>query len=166
MPGKHDLRLHDLRGKDLSAIDTTGYIVAHGRLDGCKFKTCKNMNFVGSSGSINLTGIDITGATFWKADQTVLDSLIGAVWNGVTITHVSHWLVKDDGSMAFCTNAFCQFGCMTKTISEWKAIGTDINTIRALLTEQPDVNLEFELAWWNRHKAKFEKWHNDNGLAF
>ena len=107
---------------------------------------------------IDFHGADITGATFERADATVLSCLIGARWNGREITHVSGWITRhaEDadrfGYWSFATNAFVTIGCMTRPLAEWEAIGQDLDTLRVLHEEQPKIDLAMTLAWWKANR--------------
>lgn len=143
----------DLTGTDFRDIDLSWKDLSHSNLTGCRFGTVRGVNFNCATGNdIDFQGADISGARFEKVAKTVLDNLIGAVWNGVTITGVSGWIVSEEDEYWCCaTNAFVQCGCMTKTLADWKAICKDEESIKALHLEQPKIDLAQALAWWRKH---------------
>lgn len=138
----------DLTDTDFRGTDLSGQVLAHSNLTNCKFGNCAGANFVHAKGeNLSFEGSDITGSTFERADESVLRCLIGAVWNGQTVTHVSDWITKDH-YWCFATNAFVQCGCMQKTLEKWQTICKDEKTIEVLHDEQPDIDLTAALAWW------------------
>jgi hypothetical protein len=143
----------DLTGSDFREIDLAGKNLAHSTLTGCRFRIVRGVNFNCSRGTeIDFQTADITGATFEKTDESVLQCLVGAEWNGIPITGVSGWITHQDGEYwCFCTNAFVQIGCMVRTLAEWETIGTDEESIKALHLEQPKIDLAATLAWWRKH---------------
>lgn len=143
-----DLRNQDLRNTDYTQTDTSGWIFAHANIELCKFHNCVGTNFVGACGAAIFTGADITGATFEKADESVLASLVGAIWNGQTITRVSGWLTQA-GYWCFATDQFVQCGCLQKTFSEWDRICSTPDSIQELnqgITE-PALLVDTEFAF-------------------
>lgn len=147
-----DLAKQDLSQCDFSSDDLSGQSLGHSTITGCRFGDCRGANFVCTHGeSIDFRGADITGATFEKADESVLKCLVGARWNGIEITHVSGWIVQSY-YWSFATNAFVQCGCMTKTLQDWQQICQDIESIRVLHDEQPTIDLVASLAWWRESR--------------
>ncbi|CAB4177886.1 Pentapeptide repeat [uncultured Caudovirales phage] len=144
----------DLSGTDFSQVDLSGQSLAHSTITGCRFGDCRGARFICSrGGDVDFRGADISGASFEKAYESVLSSLVGATWNGVGITHVSGWLVTD-GYWAFVTNAFVQIGCMQKTISEWQAIGATREALGHALSDRLSVEqLDATFDWWQRNSA-------------
>lgn len=153
----------DLTGTDFSGVDLSGKSLAHSTLTDCRFGNCEGVNFVCTHGErVNFTGVNISGATFEKADESVLRCLIGAVWNGAEITHVSGWITSSGLYWSFCTNAFVQIGCMQRTIEEWQAIGATRETLGVALgdrlsTEQLDATFE----WWQVNSALLIEYSNN-----
>lgn len=141
----------DLTGADFSDIDLSGESLAHSTLTDCQFGNCEGTNFVCTHGErINFTDANISGATFEKADESVLRCLVGAVWNGIEITQVSGWLVTE-GYWAYATNAYVQCGCMVRTIQEWCRICQNMETIQEL--GLPADGLVKAFNWWQRNSA-------------
>lgn len=145
----------DLTGTDFSTIDLTDHNLAHSIITGCVFRQCRGANFVWTKGQADFNGADITGCKFEKADLDVLQSLVGATWNGVLITHVSDWVFKEN-FWAFCTNAFVSCGCMIKTLADWQRIGENMDTMTELLQDEPELKLYDAYVWWQLSRESIE----------
>lgn len=142
----------DLTGSDFRSTDLSGESLAHSTITRCRFGRCVGANFACAHGSgVDFRGADITGATFEKADESVLACLIGAHWRGQDITHASGWIAQSV-YWCFATSAFVQIGCMTRTLAEWEAIGQNLDTLRVLHDEQPLIDLPATLAWWRANR--------------
>jgi hypothetical protein len=148
-----DLARTDISGTDFREIDLSGKSVAHSTLTGCRFGVCRGTNFGCAHGSgVDFRGSDITGATFEKADESILACLIGAHWRGQEITHVSGWIAQSF-YWCFATSAFVQIGCMTRSLQEWEEIGRDLDSLKILHDEQPKIALPETLTWWKANRA-------------
>lgn len=145
----------DLTGSDFRSIDLSGESLAHSTITGCRFGVCRGANFVFSHGTgIDFRGSDITGTSFEKADETVLSSLIGAIWNGTEVTHISGWLVSSGLYWSYVTNAFVQIGCMQRTIKDWQAIGATREVLGHALSDRLSVEqLDATFEWWQKNSA-------------
>lgn len=149
----------DLTGSDFRGVPLSGQVLAHSTLTDCQFGNCEGVNFVCTHGErINFAGAKIGGATFEKADESVLRCLVGAVWNGVEITAVSGWLVTE-GYWSYVTNAYVQCGCMVRQISEWIRICETMETITELGLDEENTVIAFD--WWQKNSAVLIACSND-----
>lgn len=152
----------DLSGMDLSGVDLTDDSAAHAVITNTIFGKCTRANFACTRGAnANFRGVDITDSKFEKAEYTVLQSLVGALWRGIEITKVSDWIIQDkqeDGYWCFVTNAFVQCGCMQKTLQEWQEICQNMETIKALRLDEPRLNLEIAFDWWQKNSTTIAEW--------
>ena len=154
------LVLADLTGQDFSQRDLSGWNLGHTTIDGCKFGNCLGTNFVMTHGfNIDFTAADITDTTFEKADQSVLNCLVGATWNSVKVTHVSEWFNVTEPFTCFATNAFVQVGCKQRTMEDFERIGKDAESIKELLNDHPDLDVSTVLNWWKENAEMIRKWY-------
>lgn len=155
---------------DYSKADLTGMVFVAQSLQGSTFaySNLTNVMFAGADlrranfsctygAGINFNGADVTYTKFERATETVLQSLVGAVWRDKLIGAVSGWIIEptfnQDGSYhsgyhVFCTDVFVQCGCMQRTLEEWEDICQNEETIKALHTDEPSVDLAMALQWW------------------
>jgi len=153
----------DLTGMDFRAqeIDLSGQSLANSILTGCKFYRCNGTQFFRCTGSdCDFSGVDISGANFDKAEAGIIASLVGAEWNGQTITKVSPWLSQEHPRWCFCTNAFVSVGCMVKTLAEWEAIGQSLETLTAWGTPL-HVDIQSTWAWWQATAPVIRQWFSE-----
>jgi hypothetical protein len=163
MSSEHPYARTDLSGTDFSSVDLSGESLVHSDISGCKFGVCRGTKFICSRGSgADFRGADITGASFEKAEEAVLTSLVGAIWSNTEVKHVSGWLTSSGLYWSFCTNAFIQIGCMQRTIEEWQTIGASREALGEALsdrlsTEQLDATFE----WWQKNSPLLLECSND-----
>lgn len=142
----------DLSGSNFLNVDLSGQSLAHSDITDCQFGNCQGANFNCCKGErVNFQGANISDTFFEQATYSVISCLRGAFWHDVEITHVSEWITSSGLYWCFATNAFVQIGCMQKTLEAWKAIGQDLESLAVLHVEQPKINLEATLTWWNEN---------------
>lgn len=154
MNEEHPYKQADLTGTDFRAIDLSGQNLSHSNLTGCRFGRCVGANFVCTTGTeIDFVGADISRTFFEQAHESVLARLVGATWNGATVTHVSGWLTQDF-YWCFVTNAFVQIGCMQKPLDEWRAIGESRESLGDALRDRLSTEqLDATFNWWQKNSA-------------
>ncbi len=154
-----DLRRQNIAGADYTLTDVSGWIFAHCDLTGCKFGKAVGANFTMCDGeNIDFSRSDLSGSTFEKSSESVLQCLVGATWNGQTVSRISNWLVQSNPYWCFATDVFVQIGCMQKTWAQWLDIGTSRESLSVLHEEQPRIDLDATWQWWNEHRQTIQDW--------
>lgn len=165
MTNTNQFRGQNLSGIDFTQIDLSDEVLAHSTLTNCKFGKCVGTNFGSCHGEkIDFSRSDLTGSTFNKADQSVIDCLFGAVWNGVTINRVSPWLITQNPWWTFATNAFVSIGCLVMPLPEWQRICRTPESVQELATLDPFMKgrCDEAFAWWSQNKSLIESWYDSS----
>jgi hypothetical protein len=145
---KMDVRGRNIANADFSNTSLFGANLSHCDLTSVRLSpNCHGANFVATKGSPNFKGVDVSDTTFEKAQQTVIDGLIGAIWHNQVIRRVSQWDLSGYYDW-FKTDAFVQIGCMQKTLNDWLNLGQTCTTLIALHDDQPKIDLDATWSWW------------------
>lgn len=153
----------NLIGQDLGSIDLSGQSLAKSILTDCKFGKCIGTQFFRCSGqNVDFTDADITDTNFDKAESGIILSLIGSIWNGQRITHVSDWISQEHPRWCFVTNAFVSVGCMQRRIDEWEQIGQSKESLAAWASNYDQIDVEATWDWWQLYAPKIRTWLSAN----
>ena len=145
------LRMLDCTGFDFSPYNLQSSNINYCNLTNCKFPTnyTKGICVRNTGTNVSFIGTDITDTTVAWSD---IDTLVGAIWHGVTITDVEK-PIEFDGLCIIWTNAFVQIGCAQETKEKWSEIFSSEANMRTELIKYPDMEFSRISEWWT-------KWQN------